>query len=221
MAVAWVGDDRGGDFRALVEYDEPRGPFCVLRGPGPVSVEESVAWARSRARKVYVRVGEEFYSAGEEAVRGLPPWLSAAPPAPRASAGSERVEAWRAEARTGWFRADRESVARRLAEAVGRDDRAADAHAARERGFSVSFTLSAASELEANEIAFGVVRSAWPRSRSRPCLATTSISTGSWSAPPEGPRCGEEPAPRERWRARHGRRVDRSSAPDHRCAIDL
>jgi hypothetical protein len=161
MAVAWVGDDRGGDFRALVEYDEP-GPFCVLNGPGPVSVEEAVAWARSRAHKVYVRVGDEFYSAGEEAVRGLPPWPSAAPEAPPTSARSERAELWRVEARTGWFRADRESVARRLAEVVGRDDRAADAHAvARERAFSVFFTLSAASELEANEIAFGVVRSAW------------------------------------------------------------
>jgi hypothetical protein len=161
MAVAWIADDRGGDFRAHVDYGEPR-PFSVLHGPGPVSVEEAVAWARSRAQKVYVRVGEEFYSAGEEAVRGLPPWRSAAPEGPRTSARSERAELWRTEARTAWFRADRKSVAQRLAEAVGRDDRAADAHAvARERAFSVFFTLSAASELEANEIAFGVVRSAW------------------------------------------------------------
>lgn len=131
MAVAWVGDDRAGDFWAHVEYDEP-GPFGFLNGPGPATVEE--------------------------AVRGLPPWLSAAPDPPPASARSDQVEGWRAEARTGWFRADRESVARRLADAVGRDDRAADAHAvARDRAFSVFFTVSAASELEAN----GVARSAW------------------------------------------------------------
>ena len=66
------------------------------------------------------------------------------------------------EARTGWYRPDRQSVALRLAEAVARDARAADANAvAREHGFTVTFTVSCACEVEANEVAFDVVRSAW------------------------------------------------------------
>jgi GNAT superfamily N-acetyltransferase len=56
MAVAWVGDDGAGGFWAHVEYDEPS-PFRLMNGPGPASVAEAVAWARSRAQKVYVRVG--------------------------------------------------------------------------------------------------------------------------------------------------------------------
>lgn len=161
MAVAWVGDDGAGGFWAHVDYDGP-GPFCLLNGPGPARVEEAVAWARSRAPKVYVRVGGELYSAGQEPVRGLLPWLWAAPVAPAASARQERPRAWRVEARTGWYRPDRESGASRLAGAVARDPRASDAKAvARERGFMVSCRVSAASELDANELAFDIVGSAW------------------------------------------------------------
>ena len=73
MARAYVGDDGDGQFSADVECDEG-GPFSFVIGPRGVGPDEAIAWARRRAERVTVRVGEDFYSAGSEAVRDLPSW---------------------------------------------------------------------------------------------------------------------------------------------------
>jgi hypothetical protein len=68
--------------------------------------------------------------------------------APPQTARPERPRVWRVEARTGWYRPGRESVALRLAEAIAGDARASDAKAVSlEDGFAVTFTVSCPSEL--------------------------------------------------------------------------
>jgi hypothetical protein len=164
VAVAWVGDDGEGAFSAHVEYDEP-GPFCLLNGPTEVTLEEALAWARGRAERVILRIGDVHYNAGVERAPNLPSWPSTAERAPRPATTGQAV-AWSVQARTGWYRRDRDAVARRLAQAVGDDARAADAtQAVDELGFSVSFTVWAPSELEAHEMASGVARDAWATAR--------------------------------------------------------
>jgi hypothetical protein len=72
---------------------------------------------------------------------------------------------WSVEARTGWSRGDREQVARRLAELARHDTRARNAVASLDSfGFAVTFTVSARSEVEANEMASRVIRHAWTAS---------------------------------------------------------
>lgn len=62
----------------------------------------------------------------------------------------------------GLVSTDGESVARDLADAAERDGRVTDATAAiRDRGFSVSFTVASASELEGHAVAHEVLRDAW------------------------------------------------------------
>jgi hypothetical protein len=160
--VAWVGDGRPGRFSAHVEYDEP-GPFPFMNGPQDATADEAVAWARRRARRVYVRLGDKHFSAGEEPIKGLPLWRAPAESQPEPAAieslGRRRFTI---AAGTGWFRPDRAEVARRLADAVSRDPRAAGAIAATTKhGFEVIFTVLASSRVDANETASLVVRRAW------------------------------------------------------------
>ena len=143
-----------------MEFDEP-GPFCFLNGPTEVTVEEAVGWARGHAQQVILRIGDTRYSAGAERVPDLPLWPSTAEHAPP-PATTGQAAPWSVQATTGWYRRDCEAVARRVAEAVANDTRAADAtNEVDQLGFSISFTVSARSELEAHEAASGVVRNAW------------------------------------------------------------
>jgi hypothetical protein len=160
--VAWVGDDYYGRFSAHVEYDEP-GPFCFMNGPCETTVGEAVAWARGHARRVYVRLGDRHFSAGDEPIKDLPPWRPPAEPQLESAATESSVRRpWTIAARTGWYRPDAADVSCRLAEAVNRDSRAADAvGTTTECGFEVVFTVRASARVDANEIASLVVRRAW------------------------------------------------------------
>jgi hypothetical protein len=151
-------------FSAHVEYDEP-GPFSFTDGPVAVGLAEALAWARARAERVVLRVGDRQYSAGADPVPRFPPLPRSVLEAPAVSAlprPDHSTGIWRARASTAWFRRDAEAVARRLADAVVRDGRVTAVEpVVREEGFSVSFTLESASEAEARERAAEVVRGAW------------------------------------------------------------
>ena len=156
--VADLGDGTG--FTAHVEYREP-GPFSFLSGPNRVDEADAVAWARRHAARVVVRIGEDFFSAGELPKSDLPQWPHQARQPTATENGDEKVP-WYVEARTGWFRGDAASVARRLAEAVRADPKTAGtAHDARPRGFSVAFTIMSQSEHAAREAASRILRDAW------------------------------------------------------------
>jgi hypothetical protein len=164
-AVAWVADlgDRTR-FTAHVEYKEP-GPFSILSGPHGVDVADAVAWARQHAGRVVVRLGEEFFSAGDVPRADFPEWPHPASKSPPSDIGQDQV-AWRVEARTGWFRGDAEPIARRLAEAVRADPATTHTeHDATARGFSVRFTVMNPSEDGAREVASRLLRSAWSAAR--------------------------------------------------------
>jgi hypothetical protein len=160
--VAWVGENNYGRFSAHVEYDEP-GPFGFMIGPHDATAGEAVAWARHRAPRVYMRLGDQHFSAGDEPIDGLAPWRPPAEAQPEVAATeSSGPRRFTVAAGTVWFRPDRSEVARRLAEAVNRDPRAAGAVAATTKhGFEVIFTVLASSRVDANETASFVVRRAW------------------------------------------------------------
>jgi hypothetical protein len=159
MPLGRVADDGDGvRFFAHVEFDEP-GPFSFVQGPEDVGAAEAVGWARSHARRVIIRIGGTHYSAGEEPVAGLAPWDGE--PVERERAPGEPV-AWRVVAGTGWYRSDRADVARALAAGVEGNQRAGRvASVVTEVGFDVAFTVVAASEVEANELASAIMRAAW------------------------------------------------------------
>jgi hypothetical protein len=154
--VADEGD--GATFFAHAELDEP-GPFSFVNGPDEVPAEEAIGWARQHARRVIVRIGDAHYSAGEEPVEGLERWRGTpAPPLPATGA----PVASRVVASTGWHGADRPEVARSLAAGVEKNQRARGvARAVDATGFEVAFTITAASLVEANEVASAIVRRAW------------------------------------------------------------
>jgi hypothetical protein len=111
---------REGHRRAfLAEVEEHDGPERWLTGRfrcaaddelGPeLALEEALAWARSRARRIQLRLGEgEPYSAGSDPVPGLPAWPpDDLPPLVRRRPSDERWRdrtdadppiAWRVEA---------------------------------------------------------------------------------------------------------------------------
>lgn len=149
MPTGWIADDGEGGAWAYVEQDVS-GPFTTLNGPAGVSVEEAIAWARRHADRIFVRIGGKTFSAGVQRAPDLPSWPDAE---------------WRVEATSGWFRSDGATVAGRLAEKVQADARASDVeHSGDPRTIQVAFTLLSAGEVEANEIAFDVIRTAWQAS---------------------------------------------------------
>jgi hypothetical protein len=57
--------DSGG--RYVGHWDDGREPAQILEdGPGWDDAEEAISWGRERAPKVFVRVGPQVYSAGDE-----------------------------------------------------------------------------------------------------------------------------------------------------------
>lgn len=161
MPVAWVGDNGQGGFSAWVDYDDP-GPFSYTQGPSDVLLADALSWARQQASKVILRVGDMHYSAGEEQAGSKPAWTQdVGPPSSRTDSAGSPV-GWRVDAGMGWFRQDREAIAKRLALAVERDPRTADiAIALRRPGFSVCFTLRARSKVEADKVASEILQGAW------------------------------------------------------------
>jgi hypothetical protein len=157
--VADLGD--GKSFSAHVEYGDD--PFSVMIGPNWAEPGVAVGWARRHARRVVVRVGTEFFSAGEEPYRDAPPWPGPRSASGRADAGERGpARSWSVEAGLAWFRGDVLEVAERLAEAVRAAPEASDAGFGRtESGFRVTFVVSAAAEVEANELASVLLRAAW------------------------------------------------------------
>jgi hypothetical protein len=156
--VADMGD--GMSFSAHVEYAESEGPFSFMNGPEFVEAGAAVGWARRHAPRVVVRVGSDFFSAGEEGYGELPPW-----PGPVAASGNDGVgpvRPWSVEARMAWFRGDAVEVAERLAEEVGSAAESSGAGFGRtQTGFRVTFVVSGVSAVEANETASRVLRAAW------------------------------------------------------------
>jgi hypothetical protein len=164
-ALGRVGDlGDGSSFAAHVEYAEGSGPFSFMDGPASVDAGAAVGWARRHARRVVVRVGSEFFSAGEEPHRDLPAWSG-----PVSASGNQAVGPlcpWQVEARTAWFRADGSEVAARLAEAVRADAQAADVgFGPTEAGFRLTFVVTGATVVEARETASRVLRTAWAVTR--------------------------------------------------------
>jgi len=108
---------------------------------------------------VVVRVGSEFFSAGEEPYRDAPAWPGpdSAPGVVGAGEGGP-VRAWFVEAGTAWFRYDTLEGA----EVVRAASEAFDVGFGRTAtGFRVTFLVSGASEVEANETASHALRTAW------------------------------------------------------------
>jgi hypothetical protein len=160
-ALGRVGDlGDGSSFSAHVEYAEGSGPFSFMEGPAWVDAGAAVGWARRHARRVVVRVGSEFFSAGEEPHRDLPAWSG-----PVSASGNQAVgpvRPWQVEARTAWFRADGSEVAARLAEAVRAEEDAADVgFGPTDAGFRLTFVVAGATVVEARETASRVLRTAW------------------------------------------------------------
>jgi hypothetical protein len=84
------------------------------------------------------------------------------PPEETQTRGLEKPVPWRAEARTGWFRADGIEVARRLAHAVRSEPQAGEiAYEPTQTGFRGTFTVHAPSIVAAGETASQALRSAW------------------------------------------------------------
>jgi hypothetical protein len=162
MAVGSVVDmGYGRGFSAGLDLDE-EGPFSYVIGPQFVSAEEAIEWARARAPRVRVRVGDRFYSAGPEQVRDLPPWEPAdRGRAPRNPGYAQEADRWRVEARIVWLRSDAAAVVRRFAEALLAELAGRVAHEVTEAGWRVAFELGGGSRAEANEAACRVLRAAW------------------------------------------------------------
>jgi hypothetical protein len=157
-ARAFVGSNGDEHFSAHVAFAEP-GPFCFLNGPRGVSVETAVDWSRRHADSVVVRVGDVNYSAGADAVPGLPPWrmrdqnLDAVPDPPRD---------WLIRARTVWHRDDRAAIARGMADAIDDDKRTrAVIGKASTHAITLSFELRSRATDDATETASELLRSAW------------------------------------------------------------
>ena len=117
-----MGD--GKTFSAHVEYAESDGPFSFINGPEFVDAGEAVAWARRHARRVVVRVGTAFFSAGEEPYRDAPAWPGRV--SGQSNEGVRPVRRWQVEASTAWFRSDALEAAERLAEALRSEPGPAD-----------------------------------------------------------------------------------------------
>ena len=165
MATAYVGDRGDGRFSADVDCDED-GPFSHVNGPTDVGPEEAIAWARRRAKRVIVRVGADFYTAGSEAVRGLPSWPGHGDHCESPSEPAADLSDWHVEGRTGWFRDDASDAARSIARGLQDDARARDvAHGVTQTGFRVTFAIRAASIVRARELASELLQSAWSGSK--------------------------------------------------------
>lgn len=110
-----------------------------------------------------MRVGSEFFSAGEEPYRDAPVWPGPYGAPGRVEAGEGGlVRSWFVEGGTAWFRADALEAAERLAEPVRSASEASDVGFGRtEAGFRVTFVVSGASAIDANETASQVLRTAW------------------------------------------------------------
>ena len=118
MTRASVGDmGDGRHFSASVDYDEP-GPFSFMLGPDFVEAREALAWARPHARRVTIRVGEVFYTAGDEPVQNLPEWEDVGPEPAGARGERGAPVAWQVEAHVNCIRRDGIDVAARLADAL-------------------------------------------------------------------------------------------------------
>ncbi len=106
-----------------------------------------------------MQVGDVSYSAGADAVPGLPLWevrgqtLDAAPGTPRD---------WLVRARTVWHRDDGAAIANRMAGAIGDDERAcAVIGTATPHAITISFELRSRAEDDAAATASEILRSAW------------------------------------------------------------
>jgi hypothetical protein len=153
-----MGDEKS--FSAHVEYAESDGPFSFMNGPEFVDAGEAVAWARRHARRVVVRVGTAFFSAGEEPYRDTPAWRGRV--SGQGNEGVGPVRRWQVEASTAWFPSDTLGVAERLAEALRSEAGAAEVGFGRtETGFRVTFAVSGSTAVDANETASRMLRTAW------------------------------------------------------------
>lgn len=161
--IAWIGEDETGTFRAHVAYEHD-GPFDVMHGPDGVSAAEAIAWARGYVPRVAIRTvdGGEF-TAGVEAVDGLPVWTQPVESPGDLEAVASPEVPWRVYASMWWANDDRQAVGAEIARHVAADRRASatTVEIAGER-LTVAFVVRGASMLEAHEIASRILRTAWP-----------------------------------------------------------
>ncbi len=159
-ARAFVGSDDGVVFAAHVEYPIDT-PFPYLNGPRRAAAAAAVGWARHHAPWVLVRCKGTMYSAGRSEIPGIASW-------PFASEWRRDREAaaasWNVRAKATFAAAcpDPDTIAdleRGLR--AGGVVLAARAEA-RDRSVVLTFQVSAADELAANEAAFEALRTAWP-----------------------------------------------------------
>lgn len=68
-----------GDFDCTLSDDE------ALDGPQDLPLDEALGWARARAPRVRLTIGDTDYSAGATALAGLPQWTGTPPPKRRSA----------------------------------------------------------------------------------------------------------------------------------------
>lgn len=154
-----------GAFSAYVDLDAPE-PFAFVQGPDWASQEQAVAWARTRAERVIVRVGERFYSAGTDPAAALTAWAPPEPSVePSPSAWPTLAERWWVEGGMGWFRHDTQDVIEAFCAALStRADPSTVSCWRTESGFHAEFALAGGEITRASEEACRIARESWTAS---------------------------------------------------------